>query len=174
MSILSASIAEVKIGVISIEGLMDEKGNYAIAVPQICDLIQILNHNAVRDIKALMGKGFQFLKYTTKLHPKAINAMSIDDFKKLLFRLALKGHQVAIELSELLIGLSLHQLFCDAFGVKFEAEVRQQWLSARMGSKDAFWQLGEGIEIYKPKHPERSDNYRKFIYSNCQDRTLSY
>lgn len=53
MSILSASIAKVKIGIISIEGLMDEKSDYAIAVSQIAGLFQLLPNNATRDIKAL-------------------------------------------------------------------------------------------------------------------------
>lgn len=170
MSILSATVSPVKIGIIEIEGLMTEKGDYAIGVPQITDLVQLLSHNASRDIKALLGKEFRFLTLKTKLNPKAINALTLKDFEQLLFELALKGNQAAIAFVRLLFGLSLHQLFCDAFGVKFEAEERQQWLFARMGSKDAFWQLGESIEIYKPKHMDRSDNYRKFLYSNCQDR----
>lgn len=55
-------------------------------------------------------------------------------------------------------------------GVKRTEEERQERFTARQGSIDAFWQLGESIEIYKPKHMDRSDNYRKFLYSNCQDR----
>jgi hypothetical protein len=86
----------------------------------------------------LLGKGSQFAKLKTSLHPKAVNAIALKDFEKLVFELALKGNERAQEFSRSLIGLSLHQLFCDAFGIKFEKEERQQYLAQRMQHRQHF------------------------------------
>lgn len=117
---------------------MTEDGSFYVGVPQIAERFQFLIHNASRDLKALLGKDIQFLKLKTKLHPKAINAISIDLFEKLLFELALKGNKEAIAFSRMLIGLSLRQLFSDAFKVKFEEEERQEWLKERWHHRTHF------------------------------------
>jgi hypothetical protein len=79
------------------------------------------------------------------------------------------GSVVAEELIDDLAGLSLQQLFSDAFDIKFGEEQRQQWLKSRAKSKEAFWSLGDAVKSYKESHSEKSDNYRTFIYSNCQN-----
>ena len=130
-NILTATVATVKLGHLEFEGLMFEDGTYGIAVPQICSIFQFLIKNTSRDIKALLGKDFQFLKAHTTLHPKAVNVLQLIDFEKLLFELMIKGSPIAVGISRDLIGLSLTQLFSDAFGKKFEKEERQVELRNR-------------------------------------------
>jgi len=55
-----------------------------------------------------------------------------------------------------------------------EAELVQQklqelWLEMRSASKAAFWTLSDATKLYIESNPNVSDNYKRFIYSNCQD-----
>jgi len=130
-----ATVAQVKIGHIKIEGLMLPDGSFAIAVPQISSLFLIPIKNTSRDFKALLGGDFQFLKVGSEIHPKAVNILTLPEFEMLSFELALKENQFAIDFHRSLAGLTLHQLYCDAFGVKFEQQDRQNWLKERQEGK---------------------------------------
>jgi hypothetical protein len=167
---IKAEIAIVQIGYLEIEGLYaPETDQFGVAVPQICSLFQFLKKNANRDIKALLGEDFQFLKWCSKLNSKAVNVILLPDFEKLLFELALKQNTIAIGMSRDLIGLSLHQLFADAFNIKFEQEERQAWLKARQQGKIARRTLTDSIKDWLLAHPEASENKKKFLYSNVTD-----
>ena len=159
---LSAEITQVSFGAFEIEGLMDKNGDYYVAVPQVATLFQLSGSHASRDLKTLLGKGFRFTTFKTKLNPKAVNAIPIQEFEKLLLELVLKGNPKAIELSRALIGLSLHQLFSDAFGIKFEVADRQRWLACRFNTKHDFRPLTDQLQSYGFK--ERWE-YGKFIHA---------
>jgi len=157
---LRANVSQVNIGPIVIEGLMDEDGEYYVAIPQIAELFQFDKNQASRYLKSLLGKHIQFAKIKTELNPKEVNAVPLEMFEKVLFELALKGISKAVEMSRVLIGLSLHQLFCDSFGVKFEREERQKWLSTRMKTKHDFRPLTDQLQKYGFKEPWE---YAKYI-----------
>ncbi|MBW4633911.1 MAG: hypothetical protein KME30_19010 [Iphinoe sp. HA4291-MV1] len=170
--VLTATVTLVPFGIFEIEGLMLETEEFGIALQQSATLFSVPQNNAQRDFKALLGEGFQFLKISAKRaerQNRPEKALTLADFEKLLFELSLKGNRRAIEMARALIGLSLTQLFADAFGQKFEKEERQAWLSDRQKSKDAFWDLEQAIDGYLLGHPDKSDNYRKWVYLNCQD-----
>jgi hypothetical protein len=80
------------------------------------------------------------------------------------------GSESATEKLIELAGLSLEQLFSDHFKIKFDEEDRQNWLVIRQQVKVTRRLLTDAIKDYCDKHPERSDNYRKFIYNNCTDK----
>jgi hypothetical protein len=169
-SITQAEVSCVKVGHLEIEGLMDTDGKFAVAVPQICQLFQILSKNASRDIKALLGKDFQFLKYRTELHPKAVNALTLIDFERLLRKLDKASNPVAESICDDLVGLSLHQLFSDAFHVKFESDERQEHLKVRQESKLVRHNLTDAIKWYLNANADTlSNSYVNFIYPNCSD-----
>ena len=90
-NILTATVAAVKLGQLEFEGLMFDDGTYGIAVPQICSIFQFPIKHASRDIKALLGKDFSFPKVRTTLNSKAVNALQLIDFERLLFELTIKG-----------------------------------------------------------------------------------
>jgi hypothetical protein len=135
---LTAEVAEVKIGNLSLEGLMDEKGEFYFAVPQLSEIFSFPIKHASRDLKAILGEGFPFPKMKTKLNSKAVNAIRLVDFERLVFELSLKENTQAQLIARSLIGLSLQQLLCDAFGLKFEQEDRQQWLAQRQAHLKSF------------------------------------
>ena len=146
--IMTATVTIVPIGNLEIEGLLGEDGNFYVAIPQIADSFQILIRNTSRDFKALLGNDFQFLKIKTSLNPKAVNAVDLKTFEVLVAKLDRAGNKAAQSFRDDLAGLALQQLFCDAFGIKYEAEDRQKFLVARQESKELFWELAEAIKVY--------------------------
>lgn len=161
MSILTATVTKVKIGPVSMDGLMSENGDFAIALPQVSEHFRFPNKHAARTVKPMLGEGFQFPKWKTELNPKAVNVIPLAEMEKLILELALQGNEAAIAFSRALIGLSLHQLFCDAFGKKFEKEDRQRWLTERMESKHNFRPLTDQLQRHGFK--DRSE-YARFVW----------
>lgn len=157
---VKANIAQVNIGPFVIDGLMDEKGNYFVGVPQVAETFSIPIKHASRDLKALSGKEISIPKFKTPLHSGEVNALPLESFEKVLFELSLKGYPKAIEMSRALIGLSLHQLFCDSFGIKFEKEDRQKWLEVRFNTKHNFRPLTDRLQAYGFNEPWE---YAKYI-----------
>jgi hypothetical protein len=148
-----AEIAIVKIGCLEFDGLMLPDGTFGIAVPQICSVFQIDKNQASRTFKAILGDEFQFAKWRSTLHPKAVNVLSLIDFEKLLRKLDRNGNLLAQQLVDLLLGLSLQQLFSDAFCIQFEKEERQQWLKDRQEGKEKRRTLTDSIKDYLLSHP---------------------
>ena len=65
--------------------------------------------------------------------------------------------------------MPLASLALKEFGQGVDEENRQDWLGERHASKEAFREMGNAIDEFIKKHSDKSDNYRKWIYSNCQD-----
>jgi hypothetical protein len=160
--VIKAEITIVPIGILSIEGLMNDSGEFGVGLPQVSDKFSVPHKNASRDVKALLGKDFQFLKWKTPLNPKEVNVIPLERWSDLVFELAIKGNEKAIALSRALQGLSWHQLFCDAFGKKFEAEDRQRWLETRLSTKHDFRPLTDMLKKYGFKE---SREYARFVWA---------
>lgn len=161
-----AQVATVLVGIIKLEGIMTPDGEFFVALPQVSDLFAVPQKNASRDIKALLGNGFQFLKVNTVLNPKAVNVLSLEWFNTLVYRLAFNGNRDAQTFVESLGHLGLYQRFCDTFGRELEAQERQAFLELRMQSIATRNELEDAIAWYCRTH-EVSDNYAKFIYINA-------
>ncbi len=145
---MKAYVTKVQIGNLEIEGLMDEAGNYFVATSQMVTLDLAPQKNLARDLKALRGEGFKLLKLKTEFNRNVTSCVPLQDFEAVLFELSLKGNKPAQNLMRSLVGLSLHQLFSDAFGVKFEAEDRQNWLIERGEGKEVRRTLTDAIHDY--------------------------
>ena len=168
-SILTATVAIVEIGNYEFEGLLFDNGKFGIAVPQVCSIFQFLIHNASRDIKALLGNDFQFLKCRTTLNPKDLNVLQLTEFETLIRKLDRKGNEIAQNIVDGLVGLSLNQVFSDAFNIKFEKEERQAYLLNRPPTKQTFKQLNDHIKNWIDQNPDESPNTKKFIYCHTYD-----
>jgi len=145
--------------------LLDD-GNFAIAVPQVCSTFQFLKHNASRELEAILGAGFQFLKVCTTLHPKAVNCITLPDLERVIRALDKKGNVVEVEMADSLIGLSLVQLFSDAFGIKFEVLERQEWMERRMAGKVVRREMTDAIKLYCDLAGMDKES-KKNLYINC-------
>ena len=171
MSILTLELAQVKIGSKEVEGLLDiNTGNFYVAVSQTVTQFSIPIKHASRDIKAMIGAGFSFPIAKTKLHSKPVNVLNLGEYELVAFNLVLKGNLEAIEFCKSLIGLSLTQLFSDAFGIKFEIEEKQEYLLKRQAQKEIRLKETGCVDSWMVRHDsEISLNYKKWIWVNISD-----
>jgi hypothetical protein len=116
-----------------------------------------------------MGKDFKTTKVKTSLNKNVTLMITLPDFLQVIKALSKKQDVVAQQLVDDLLGLSLQQLFCDAFGEKFEKEERQAWLKARQNGKQVRRTLTDAIKEYIASHNNLSDHEVKFIYANVTD-----
>ena len=161
---IKAEITPVRIGHLSIEGLMNENGEFGVAVPQLSDLKLVPPNRSAKQLQALVGNGFQshLVKWKTPLNPKAVNVLPLESFQDLVRALDKKGNPAAAAFVDALFGLSIHQLFCDAFGQKFESEDRQQWLRTRGLTKADFRLVTDELKAQGFEQPE---DYGRFVYA---------
>lgn len=168
-----AEVTTIAFGNTQIEGLRftdTENIEFGVAIPQIASQFLDDQNQASKTIKRLLGKDFKATKAKTEFNRNYVNVVSLKDYEKIIFRLALKGNAKAISFSEDLIGLSLHQLFCDAFKIKFEAEDRQEWLKIRQTGKETRKTLTDAIRDYcQRNNDDLSVNYKKWIFNNATD-----
>ena len=133
-----ALVAKVPFGTFEIDGLLFEDGSYGVAIPQISDLFMTNRNTASRDLKRLLGEGFKTSKTKTEFNKNTTLSISLMEFERVLAKLDRAGNVKAQAFRDGLVGLSLQQLFCDAFGVRFETEQRQEWLEERFKTKKDF------------------------------------
>jgi len=78
--IKKASIADVQIGLYTIQGLLSEDGEFGVAIPQIAEEFSISRTNAQRDIKSKLGLDFKFVKWRTEIAKRDVNILLLVDF----------------------------------------------------------------------------------------------
>lgn len=160
--ILSAEVTTVQVGFYALEGLMDENGAFYVGIPQLASLKLVPQNRSLKQLEALLGMRFTtHQKLKTSLNSKAINAISLKDFELLIAKLDRKGNIDAQEIRDQLVGLSLHQLFCDSFGIKFETEERQEWLKLRQITKIDFRELTDELKRHGFTEPSQ---YSLFVH----------
>ncbi|MGL5079085.1 MAG: hypothetical protein ACRDBG_25075 [Waterburya sp.] len=135
-----ARITKVQIGSEFINGIMLPNGDFGITVQQTAELFTLVKSNASKDIKRLLGKGTNLsqTKISESSNGQDERFLTLTQFEKLLLKLVIAGNPQAIQFAEMLLGLSLTQLWSDAFGVKFEREERTQYLINRQEHQKSF------------------------------------
>jgi hypothetical protein len=101
------------------------------ATTQIANLFSLVISNVSKDLKRLLDKDSPLVKVKTDISSNSVAIVSLEQFTKIVYKLAINGNKSAQDFAEILFELSLHQLFSDAFGVKFNKEERDRWLKAR-------------------------------------------
>lgn len=178
--IVHGVLAKVSIGDLVVDGIcfadsvvfdgekIPEK--YGVAIPQIFELFggdQGLKlsrpKDATRTLKRLMGESFKSRHFRVKeLNTKNVNVVSLNCFQQIVTALDRQGNKKAQFFRDLLFGLSLRQLFADAFGEKFEKEERQQWLMLRQETKDTFRPLTDQLKAQGFNEPHE---YARFVHA---------
>jgi len=165
---MKAIIADMQIGSYTIPVLLSDDNVFGIAVPQIANEFSFDTNQASRNVKALLGKGFQFDKWITPLNSKAVNVLLLTDFEKLLAKLDRAGNKRAQDIRDSLVGLSLHQLACDAHKIKFEVQERQDWLIRRQKTKVTFKPFTDELKKYGFKNPWEYGNFISLFQSKLE------
>ena len=166
MTILTATVTKIKFGNLEIDGLLFPDGSFGVAVPQLAELNLVPPNRSIKQLEVLLCLDFpSHQKAKTELNSKAVNTLGLVDFERLLRKLDRAGNPIAQNLCDALVGLSLHQLFSDSFGIAFEKEDRQRWLESRLAGKVTRRTLTDSSKSYLDYHPEVSDR----IYSNVSD-----
>jgi hypothetical protein len=143
---VKAIVAEVPIGSFKIERYLLEDKLFGMSLSDFGRLIgiepkqvrsRILNN---KHAKKLIEKGFQGSRKCTvdKSKGSTIQLIELDWVIPLLQVAARIGIEKAWDILDLFAGLSIHQLYCDAFKIKFEKEDRQEWLIQREIVKKSF------------------------------------
>lgn len=137
-----AEITTIKIGLIEIEGIMLIDGTFAVAFPQVYRLFSIPQKHGARKLKAIVEEVSSGLsipqKIASEIHAKKLSVLTLSEFTQVMRYLGKKeDNKKASDLALDLAGLSLQQLWSDAFGIKFEKKERQIWLVDRQEGKMA-------------------------------------
>lgn len=168
---MKAQITQIKFGFLEIQGLMFPDGSFGVSIPQVNELISFSasNNTTSRDLKRLLGDGFSPTKTKVEGLRQLINTMSLIEFEKMLRLLDRAGNLQARQLVDSLVGLSLTQLFADAFGQQFEANDRQAYLKNRMEGIQARNTFTDAIrDQYLESHPD-AEKVPFYAYSNPSD-----
>lgn len=154
-----AIVAQVKLGTVTLDGLMMPNGEYRVGLSQLEKLNLIPPNRSLKQLKALTGMGFQsHQKAQSELHPKAVNTIDLTDLTQLLLQLGFRGSKEAQELLLCLADLSLTELFNDAFGKKSDAKERQEFLKARGFGKVNRRSFTDSVQNYLTYHPDCDGN----------------
>lgn len=138
-----AIVTQVPFGNIEIEGLMLPDGTYAIGIPQVAVMFLDGHRQPSKSLKRLLGKDFSvgIQKVKTPFNTNPVNVLTLPQFEEVVKALAKSGNKPAQDFINDLFGMSLYQLFCDAFGVKFEKDERQNYLIERQFHKKQYHPL---------------------------------
>lgn len=157
--VIKAQFAPVRISANhSITGLRLPDGLYGVYKSQAVEIVKpdiAPNQRGRQYIDVLKSKhgqrlapeGFEIIKIKVEgLKSKAVDVFSVEDFHRFLRICDRLNYEIASEIIDDLSGLSLRQLFADAFGEKFEQEEREQWLNERCESKRLCREFANAID----------------------------
>ena len=120
----------VDCGTFKMDVLMTENQELFVGVSQFGSISSMTQNHAARQVKTILGKDYQLLKLKSDLHSQAVSVVPIEKVSIVLFELAKKGDTKAEFTLRMLLSLSITQLAYDAFGVKFNAIERANFITA--------------------------------------------
>ena len=142
-----------------IEGLLLPDGTYAIAYPQIAEMVitgdekkdgfRTSKSQFSKNINRLCGKGFKASKAKTEFNKNVTSVVTLEEFEVILAKLDRAGNLQAQHIRDELTGLGLHQSFADGFGIELD---RKAYLTQRKEHKTQFqphftdWLKEDGVK----------------------------
>ncbi len=167
---MKANVTRIQIGNVEFDGLMDQNGKFYVAIPQMVDLGLVPPNRSQKQLESLLGMVFSsHVKLKTERNSKPLNSVSLLEFETIVAKLDRSGNKAAQDFRDLMVGLSLHQLFSDAFNIKFEKAERQEFIEKRLAGKVSRRTFTDAIRDYLARHPETPGQMARFMYSNASD-----
>jgi len=141
-----AIVTTIKYAGLVFEGLMLPDGTYMIGTSQLNPLLSVPPKNATRTVNRALGEGFQFLRVSSELNPKKINALTLDQLSSVIKALAKKGNEQAWNLLDACFLEKMERIFDSAFGIEVEERKREQRFAARLMTKATFRPLTDELK----------------------------
>jgi hypothetical protein len=180
MTTIKAIRATIKLGDIDIDVFQLPNGSYGYSYDWIATLIErdksVLSHKKSpfylpRLLPSLIDNGLSNRRVSVEgISRTNFSWLTQNEIVDLLDTLAF-DHNIVV--CRTLLKATTHETLDrrsdNSFGVKRTEEQRNQFLKARMEGKCVRRTLTDSIKEYINRHPELSENYSRFVYSNCTD-----
>jgi hypothetical protein len=168
-----ATRATIKLGDIDLDVFQLPDGEYRLSLTQSATALgfdkrrgsDFLGLEVVQNLTTYALQGSGFIAEDTN---QKIKALTMDAFKSVVMYYALKGNLLAQAILEACLVEALERRADAAFGVVRDEEERNDRMAARVKGKVARRSLTDVIKAYVESR-DVSDNYKKFIFSNCSD-----
>ena len=172
--IIKAVRATIKLGDIEIVGYQLPDGTYKVSQQTFKDTLDSLigNSTGKKYLKPLLDNSSSMVDAVkVEGYNRPIKMYGLDTFSEGVSVYAKLGNKKAVAILVACMSEALERRFDTAFGIVRSEEERNTRMQARIQSKYTRRTLTDSIKEYIERHPELSENYSKFIYSNCSDHT---
>lgn len=147
MGIERARNTTINLGATTIEVLLLPDGKtIRVRLKELERLSLAPTKQGLRSLKRALGEGLNYDRVASENSNNPESAISVETFIEFIKVMRKRGNQLAEQITDDLVGLSITQLAYDAFGIKFEKEQRVTWLEARQESKREFRTLTDAFQ----------------------------
>jgi len=168
-----AKVADVKLGFITIEGLLLPNGEYRVAISQLVALGFVPPNRSLKQLEALLGLKFtSHLKIKSELNSKEVNTIDLKELSLVAQLCAFKGNELAQKFALAAIEETLERRFDIAFDRKRTEKEYNARLKARVEGKESRLSFTDSIKAYIERN-NITGNEAKFMYKNATDKLYS-
>lgn len=180
-SIVKAQRATILLGSVEVEVFMLPDGSYRLSQSQVLEIVGVnknwisrLQSSTPEIFKALQSKGFsgysQSISISDESKARQAKTLSIDDARRIWGWFARKGNDTALDLLEAAAAEAIERRADAVFGIQRAEEERNEYLATRMRGKQVHRQLTDAIKSYIERHPELSENDKRWLFVNTSQR----
>ena len=177
--------ATIKLGSISLDVFQLPDGEYRLSQSQVLAIIdapnnwitRLVNSGGTDRVKYLQGRGFTGLQRKVEFKEdgargaKTAKTLSIPDSVLVWRWFDKQGNEKAEAIIDACAIESIERRADIVFGVQRTEDDYQAKMKARIDGKTMRRLLTDAIKEYIARHPELSDNDKKWLYKNCSDKT---
>lgn len=170
----------IYLGTIPLEVFTISDGSYVLSQTQVAEAVGKNELNIRQFWKSKSPEALPYKDYTpVKINVEKdhegrggtrINAVTIEFAAAYWTKEAIAGNVMAARLLGACTAESIERRADAAFGIQRAEEERQEFMKIRLEGKRIRRNLTDAIKSYLDRHPELSDNNRKWIYVNTSQR----
>jgi hypothetical protein len=165
----------IYLGSIPLEVFMLPDSQYVLSQTQVAEAVgktkvSFGDFLVSKSPEALPYKGFRSKRTSIKGNNVQINIIPIDLAVAYWIKEAITGNATAARLLGACAAESIERRADSAFGVQRAEEERQEFMRIRLEGKRIRRRLTDAIKSYIDRHPELSENNRKWLYVNASQR----
>ena len=168
--------ASILLGSIPLDVFQLPNGEYRLSQTQATEAVDkgeqsFRQFRASKSPEALQCKDLEAVKWAVEGSPGKANLILIELGVAYWTKEAIAGNVKAARLLGACAIESIERRADAAFGAQVDEEERNERMKARIEGKVVRWLLTDAIAEYIKRHPELSDNDKKWMYRNCSDKT---